>query len=54
MPMGIVVSQKIQVTGGLVGSHLVRVEAFLSGFGLAGLASELDGLVSFSCVALIL
>ena len=65
--MGIVVSQKMQVTGGLVGYNLGKGESFLSdfghnlgkvislssGFGLSVLPSELDRRVRFSCVEVI-
>ena len=49
MPMGIVMSQKIQVTGGLGHDDLGKGRTFLPGFGLPLLTSELE--VRFSWVA---
>ena len=48
MPMGIAISQKMQVTGGLLGHDLGNESTFSSGFGLlAVLTSELDKQVRF-------
>ena len=45
--MGMVMSQKMQVTGGLLGHDLGKGAAFPLGVGLAARASELQGQVWF-------
>ena len=51
--MGMVMSQKMQVTGGLLGHDLGKGAAFPPGVGLAAWASELKERAWFSWVQLI-
>ena len=53
MPVGIVMSQKMQVTGGLLGHDLGNESTSSSGSWLAVLTSELDKSVRFPRVAVI-
>ena len=54
MPTGKAISQKMQVTGGLLGHDLGNESTRSSGSGLlAVLTSELDKRVRFSCVVVI-